>query len=49
MSFLVKKILRGCHQLGPSKDTRLPITRYFAKTIEYIRQYKYRIICTNDN
>lgn len=36
MSFLVKKILRGCHQLGPSKDTRLPITRYFAKTIEYI-------------
>lgn len=25
-SFLVKKVLRGCHQLAPSKDTRIPIT-----------------------
>ncbi|XP_048753445.2 uncharacterized protein LOC125664646 [Ostrea edulis] len=26
-SFIVKKLLRGCHKLNPSKDSRLPVTK----------------------
>lgn len=26
-SFIVRKLLKGCHKLAPSKDTRLPITK----------------------
>ena len=32
-SFLVKKIIRGCHKLAPSKDTRLPITDLILKRL----------------
>ena len=32
-SFLVKKIIRGCHKLAPSKDTRLPSTDLILKRL----------------
>lgn len=31
--FLVQKLLRGCYKLGPSVDTRLPITGEILKKL----------------
>mgnify|MGYP003692077389 CR=1 FL=1 len=48
-AFITKKILRGCQSLGPTRDTRLPITpdklrRLLNALVHTVPQYSLRIL-----